>query len=164
MRSVLVRSIQERDIEAAADVNFLAFYHVATAHRMAPVVTTPAESRSYVRYLHGFDPAGGIVAEENGDIIGLAWVHPRGPVATIGPIAVAPPAQGRGVGRQLLERAIELAGGGVPQVRLVQESFNESSLGLYLRTGFRVVAPLVELALRAGSTVVLPPPPAVTIR
>jgi ribosomal protein S18 acetylase RimI-like enzyme len=159
MGSLTIRQIEEHDVDAAGDVNFLAFYHLAVTHGFEPVVSSPAESRGYIRHLLRFDPLGGLVAEEDGEIVGLAWVHPRGPVATVGPLAVDPRAQGRGMGRRLLERCLEIAGPGVPQVRLVQEGFNRVSLGLYLRMGFRVVAPLLELVLPSGSEVVAPAPP-----
>ncbi len=157
--ALVVRTIEERDVEAAGDVNFLAFYDVALAHGVAPAVTAPADCRSYVRFLMTIDPLGGVVAEEDGAVVGMAWVHPRGPVATVGPVAVAPHAQGRGIGRRLLEACVERAGPGVPQVRLVQEGFNPVSLGLYLRAGFRVVAPLVELERPGGAPVAAAPPP-----
>jgi ribosomal protein S18 acetylase RimI-like enzyme len=145
---VTLRPAQERDLERAGDVNFLAFYHSALTHGLPSGVSAPAESRRYLRWLLAFDPLGGVVAEEDGDVVGVAWVHPRGPVATIGPVAVEPRHQGRGIGRQLVERCVEVAGRGVPQVRLVQESYNTRSLALYLRAGFRVVAPLLDLELR----------------
>jgi ribosomal protein S18 acetylase RimI-like enzyme len=155
---LVVRPAQARDVERAGDVNFLAFYRSALLHGVPAVVTTPAESRRYVSHLLEFDPLGGIVAEDGGEVVGLAWLHPRGPVATVGPVAVDPAVQGRGIGRRLLEGLFEIAGKGVPQIRLVQESFNLVSLGLYLRTGFRIVAPLLELELPAGTR--LDPPPA----
>jgi len=136
-------------------VDFLAFYDVALRHAQPPVVRTPADARGYVRHLLTFDPLGGLVAEVDGEVVGMAWLHARGPVATLGPLAVDPDMQGRGIGRALLARCIELAGPRVPQLRLVHESYNAASLGLYLRAGFRVVAPLVELELapdvRAGA-------------
>ena len=148
-----IRVLEERDADRAGDVNFLAFYDVALRHGQTPVVTTPADARSYVRHLLSFDPLGGLVAELDGGIVGMAWLHQRRPVATIGPVAVDPHVQGRGIGRLLLERCIEAAGPRIPQVRLVHESFNARSLGLYLRTGFRVVSPLVELELAPGAAV-----------
>ena len=146
-----IRPAEAHDVDRAGDVNFVAFYHAALLHGAPAVVTTPAESRRYIRHLLDFDPLGGIVAEEEGEIVGVAWLHPRGAVATIGPVAVDPRAQGRGVGRRLLEALIESAGRGAAQIRLVQESYNALSLGLYLRTGFRVVAPLLELELPPAS-------------
>jgi predicted N-acetyltransferase YhbS len=150
MTMATIRVLEERDAERAGEVNFLAFYDVALRHGQTPVVTTPADARSYVRHLLSFDPLGGLVAELDGGIVGMAWLHQRRPVATIGPVAVDPRVQGRGIGRLLIERCIEAAGPRIPQVRLVHESFNARSLGLYLRTGFRVVSPLVELELAPG--------------
>jgi GNAT superfamily N-acetyltransferase len=152
-------------VERAGDVNFVAFYRAALEHGLVPAVATPAESQRYLRYLIGFDPLGGVVAEEDGRVVGVAWVHPRGPVATIGPVAVDPRAQGRGIGRRLVERCFEIAGRGVAQVRLVQESQNLRALGLYLHLGFRVVAPLLELERPPGTPLVAPDaPPGVTLR
>ena len=148
-----IRAAEDRDADRAGDVNFLAFYDVALRHAQPPVVHTPADARGYVRHLLAFDPMGGLVAEVDGEIVGMAWVHGRGPVATLGPLAVDPRMQGRGIGRALLGRCIDLAGPRVPQLRLVQESYNTTSLGLYLRAGFRVVAPLLELELAPGGRV-----------
>jgi ribosomal protein S18 acetylase RimI-like enzyme len=154
MAEPTVRPLEERDADRAGDVNFVAFYDVALRHGQPPVVTSATDARSYVRHLLAFDPLGGSVAELDGEVVGMAWVHVRGPVATIGPVAVDPRVQGRGLGRRLVERCIEAAGPRVPQVRLVQESYNPVSLALYLRTGFRVVAPLLELELAADARVV----------
>jgi GNAT superfamily N-acetyltransferase len=154
MPTATVRPLEERDADRAGDVNFVAFHDVALRHGQQPVVTTPADARSYVRHLLSFDPLGGLVAELDGGVVGMAWIHQRRPVATIGPIAVEPRVQGRGIGRLLVERCIETAGPRIPQIRLVQESFNATSLALYLRTGFRVVSPLVELELAPGARVV----------
>ncbi len=164
MADVTVRPLEARDADHAGDVNFVAFYDVALRHGQPPVVTSPADARSYIRHLLDFDPLGGLVAELDGDLVGMAWVHMRGPVATIGPLAVEPRAQGRGIGRALIERAVALAGPRVPQVRLVHESYNAASLALYLRTGFRVVAPLLDLELGPGAAVIAATPSGARIR
>jgi predicted GNAT family N-acyltransferase len=124
----------------------------------------PADSRSYVRHLLSFDGLGGLAACLDGEVVGMAWVHSRGAVATVGPIAVEPRLQGRGIGRALLERCIEVAGPRVPQIRLVHESYNPTALALYLRLGFRVVAALLELEMPAHTSVIAPPAPAVRMR
>jgi len=165
MPALAIRPAEARDVDAAGELNFIAFYRTALEHGVPPVVTTPAESRRYIRHLLEFDPLGGLVAEEDGELVGVAWIHPRGAVATIGPVAVDPRAQGHGIGRRLVERLIEAAGRGVPQIRLVQEAYNTVSLGLYLRVGFRVVGPLLDLELPGTVTPVAPRvPPGVTVR
>jgi ribosomal protein S18 acetylase RimI-like enzyme len=165
MPPLAIRPAEARDVDAAGELNFIAFYRTALEHGLAPGVTTPAESRRYIRHLLDFDPLGGLIAEENGELVGVAWIHPRGAVATIGPVAVDPRAQGQGIGRKLVDRLIETAGKGVPQIRLVQETYNTVSLGLYLRAGFRVVAPLLDLELPATVTTAAPRvPPGIAIR
>jgi hypothetical protein len=74
--AVTLRPIEERDVERAGDVNFVAFYQCAIAHGQRPNVGTPNESRRYIRHLHAFDPLGGILAEENGEIVGRAGRSP----------------------------------------------------------------------------------------
>jgi GNAT superfamily N-acetyltransferase len=162
---LVIRPAEPRDVERAGDVNFVAFYRAALVHGLPPIVATPAESRRYIRYLLDFDPLGGVVAEEDDEVVGVAWLHPRGAVATVGPVAVEPRVHGRGIGRRLLERVIDGAGKGVPQIRLVQESYNTVSLALYLRTGFRVVAPLLELELPLDARLAAPRvPPGLVVR
>lgn len=164
--ALVVRPVTERDVDRAGDIDFMAFQELAVRHGTAPTVTTPADCRSYLRHLAALDPDGGIVAELGDELVGVAWVHRRGPVATIGPVAVDPAFQGRGVGRALLERCLALARPRAAQVRLVQESFNAESLGLYLRLGFRVVCPLLEVELPTGGQPVptRPPPAGVVVR
>ena len=58
-------------------MDFLAFYEVALRHAQPPVVRTPADARGYVRHLLAFDPLGGLVAEVDGEVVGMAWLHAR---------------------------------------------------------------------------------------
>lgn len=162
---LVVRPLTERDVDRAGDIDFVAFQELALRHGAAPTVTTPADCRSYLRHLLALDPDGGLVAELGDELVGVAWVRRRGPVATIGPVAVDPAFQGRGIGRALLERCLAVARPRAAQVRLVQESFNVASLGLYLRLGFRVVCPLLEVELPAGRPVPTgAAPPGVVVR
>jgi len=160
-----IRPLGTDDVDAAAEADFAAFLDVAARHGLPPVMTAVRDARANLRRLLAADPLGGFVAEEDGHVVGHAWVHTRGPIATIGPIAVEPGRQGRGLGRALLARCIEAAGPRASQIRLVQESVNVRALALYLRAGFRVVAPILELELRPGvSPVAAERPAAVEIR
>jgi len=147
---VTVRPLAPADVDAVAEVDFAAFQDVALRHGLTPVVGAVRDSRAYVRRLLEVDPLGGFVAEEGGRVVGHAWVHARGPIATVGPLAVEPAFQRRGIGRALLAQCLQAGGRRVTQVRLVQESFNVAALGLYLSAGFRIVAPVLELVLDAG--------------
>src|SRR5262249_36872865 len=140
--AVTIRPLVAADVDAVAEADFAAFHDVALRHGLEPVVGAVRDSRAYVRGLLDADPIGGFVAEEGGRPIGHAWVHPRGPIATIGPIAVEPGHQRRGVGRALLAQCLA-ASPRATQARLVHESFNMAALQLYLSEGFRVVAALL---------------------
>jgi ribosomal protein S18 acetylase RimI-like enzyme len=83
---------------------------------------------------HRFD-----LAVEHGAILGLIETVPHDDHLWIDNVAVAPVAQGRGIGRMLLAfteaRAITI---GFPELRLVTNGVFESNVALYSRLGFVV--------------------------
>lgn len=83
---------------------------------------------------HRFD-----LAVADGTIVGLIETVPHVDHLWIDNVAVAPAAQGRGIGRTLLafteERAIAA---GHPELRLVTNGAFESNIALYTRVGFVV--------------------------
>ena len=78
-----------------------------------------------------------LVAEVRGEgrIAGFNFLSERDPIRAIGPIAVDPGLHGYGIGRRLMQAALDRAQG-APGVRLVQESYNLESLSLYASLGF----------------------------
>jgi predicted N-acetyltransferase YhbS len=63
----------------------------------------------------------GIVAEENGRIVGSNFADHRSSIADIGPISIDPEAQNQGIGRKLMQAAIDhFKAANVPGIRLVQ--------------------------------------------
>jgi predicted N-acetyltransferase YhbS len=161
---VTIRPLAPADVDAVAEVDFAAFHDVALRHGLPPVVRAVRDSRDYVRRLLEADALGGWVAEDAGRIVGHGWVHVRGPIATVGPLAVEPARQRRGFGRALLRHCVQAAGPRAAQQRLVHESFNTASLELYLSEGFRIVAPLLELSLDPETVVEAPPGPVAGLR
>jgi GNAT superfamily N-acetyltransferase len=151
MSAITFRTIGPGEVAAAAEVLFVALYDVALRHGARPVVADVAEARAYVEHLMSLDPLSGVLGEQDGQPVAVGWLHPRGSVATIGPLAVLPALQGQGLGRHLLTHLAEAAGRRVSQIRLVQDAFDPSSMGLYLQAGFRVVAPVLEMELPAGA-------------
>lgn len=165
MNGVTLRRVEPADVAAVGDLCFVAFHDVALRHGQVPVFASPAVARAHLETLRALDPAGGILCEWAGRPIGVAWVRARGSVATLGPIAVEPGAQGRGVGRRLIEEALAQIGRHAPQVRVATETLPGASSAPFLKLGFRIVSPLVELRLDPTSAVRVPAIPAgVTVR
>lgn len=83
---------------------------------------------------HRFD-----LAVEDGKIIGLIETMPRDDHMWIENVAVAPAAQGRGIGKRLLtlieQRAIDA---GLPELRLLSNGAFAANLALYTQLGFVV--------------------------
>jgi len=97
-----------------------------------------------------------LVAELDGQVVGSAGLHPapqvrRRHVAMLG-ISVAPEAQGRGVGRALMQALCDYADhwGQILRIELTVFTDNARALALYQRFGFRHEGTLRAFALRAG--------------
>jgi mycothiol synthase len=89
-----------------------------------------------------FDPAGFLVHEEDGALVGSCWtkVHPEDPpVGEIYVISVDPAYQGRGLGRALALCDLDhLAGQGIPTAMLYVDAANAPAVSLYRDLGFTV--------------------------
>jgi hypothetical protein len=84
-----------------------------------------------------------LVAESEGRIIGSNCLDQRSVIAGVGPITVDPSVQSIGVGRKLMQAAMDRANeGGAAGIRLVQAAFHNRSLSLYAGLGFDVREPL----------------------
>ena len=98
-----------------------------------------------------------LVAEQHGEIVGWAALSPASSRRCYAGVAensvyVARHAQGRGVGRRLLERLI--AGAKAAGIWTIQTSIfpeNRASLALHERCGFRAVGVRERIAKRDGS-------------
>lgn len=98
-----------------------------------------------------------LVAVAGGEVVGSAGLHAAGPalrrrhVMHLG-LAVAPQAQGRGVGKALMAALIDYADnwGQVLRIELGVFVDNERALKLYQRFGFEIEGRQRAYALRAG--------------
>jgi putative acetyltransferase len=98
-----------------------------------------------------------LVAESGGQVLGTAGVHPVGPQlrrrhAMMLGIAVAPAAQGQGVGQALMAELLRYTDGWaqVLRVELTVYADNDRAIRLYQRHGFEVEGRLRGYALRHG--------------
>jgi L-phenylalanine/L-methionine N-acetyltransferase len=97
-----------------------------------------------------------LVAEVEGHVVGSAGMHPaaqlrRRHVATIG-ISVVAPAQGRGVGRALMQALCDYADGWahIQRIELTVFTDNARAIALYQGFGFRLEGTHRAYALRGG--------------
>lgn len=89
-----------------------------------------------------------VLAELDGRIVGYEWCELFEGQAHLSRLAVHPGYQGRGIGAQLLHRAItDALAHGAKQISLNTQESNDRSLALYRRFGFAVTdrrMPLIE--------------------
>lgn len=118
----------------------LAFHTLHERHRVPADVPTEEVGRMIIGgVLHRPDYVG-VVAMEDGRIVGSNFLLLADEVCGVGPITVDPGVQARGVGRMLMQWVIDEARkrrGADASVRLFQEAVNTASLSLYTRLGFR---------------------------
>ncbi len=82
-----------------------------------------------------------VVAELDGRVVGYAGLAVAGSDADVQTVAVSPDAQGRGLGRLLLDALVaEAARHGATSVLLEVRADNPAAIALYERTGFERIA------------------------
>jgi predicted N-acetyltransferase YhbS len=132
-----VRDATSVDQSATAEVIYNAFRHLDERHDVPAYMNTMEDANIVASHLYGIPKIHGFVAEDDGQVIGIGFLHDIGDAGMgIAPLAVSPHAQARGVGQAILDRMIERAGGA--SVRLLQDAFNNATLALYSRYGFVV--------------------------
>jgi len=77
-----------------------------------------------------------VAREASGRLLGICFYHPRPQHVSVGIVATAPEAGGRGVARVMLEEVCALADLAGKPVRLVSSLMNLDSFSLYTRLGF----------------------------
>lgn len=143
--NVAIRRSQISDIDVCARINYEAFKDISDRHCFPhtdfPTVELAAEiSRFWLENPSYF----GVVAENDGAVVGCGFMDEGNPIRGIGPVSVDRTFQGRGAGRQIMKALLE-RGQDAVGIRLVQESFNMASLSLYASLGFEVKEALVLL-------------------
>jgi predicted N-acetyltransferase YhbS len=140
-----VRPIEERDVDQASRIVFEAFAGIHDRHRFPRDFPSVEVARGLVEAFSAHPSIHGVVAEVDGRVAGSNFLDARGAIAGIGPITVDPGVQASGVGRQLMHAVVDLAGE-ARGVRLLQDSFNTTSMGLYTSIGFDTREPVALLA------------------
>ncbi len=135
--SVQIRPAHEADDAVLLEIDFATWTQIVSP---APVPTR--ESRRTF-FDDRTELQNYLVAEDGGEILGYVLVHQNIPLAShahvlgINGLAVSPSAQGRGVGRTLIEAAVtEAARRGATKVQLRVLGENAGARRLYERCGF----------------------------
>jgi GNAT superfamily N-acetyltransferase len=123
--AVTLRGVVPDDVGPGAQLFYDAFRDVASRHGFAPIFGTVADAANVMRLFETFPVIVGIVADVDDRPAGIVYVDEGDPIRAIALIAVDPAAQGRGIGRRLMEAALTRCAGG-RGVRLVQEAYNRT--------------------------------------
>lgn len=143
---IAVREATVEDADGCARIFYDAFESIAGRHNF-PVEPS---SREFVRFKVSDMLSGegfvGLIAERDGDVLGSAFVDQRASIGGVGPVTVDPAAQDDGIGRALMQAALDHERNrGAVGVRLVQSAYHSRSLALYAKLGFVVREPLSVL-------------------
>src|SRR3954471_14862615 len=124
-------------------IAFEAFKSLAERHGFPPDFPSPEIASGLLSMLVQHPGFYGVVATADGEIAGSNFMDERSQIVGIGPITVDPATQKRGVGRLLMEHVLDRAAERrAPGVRLVQSGYNNQTLCLYTKLGFRAREPL----------------------
>jgi GNAT superfamily N-acetyltransferase len=175
--TIQIRPMTQEDVERCGRICHAAFTDIAERHNFRPDFPTPDVAIQLTEMFFASPDVFSVVAERDGEVIGSNHLWEYDAIRAVGPITVDPVAQAKGAGRMLMEAVIERgtpAGkvneSGVANesgerirsagVRLVQDSFNTTSLSLYTSVGFDVREPLALMEGHLQGDV----PPDVTVR
>ena len=136
---IRLRPGKPADVEPCAKICFEAFESIAKEHNF-PTEMPSREIASKI-FAHILSQPGyySVIAEKDGKIVGSNFLDGRDTVAGIGPLTIDPSKQNSGVGRLLMQDAIDHAlERDFNGIRLVTATFHNRSFGLYAKVGFDV--------------------------
>src|SRR5215471_8638068 len=139
---IAVRPVLANDAAECGRIIYAAFAEIAKQHNFPPDFPSVDVATGAASMLIAHPGFHGVVAEEDGRIVGSSFVDLRSQIAGIGPITVDPEAQNQGIGRSLMQAIMEHAGDNHSGIRLVQAAYHNRSLCLYTRLGFVTREPL----------------------
>ena len=128
--------MRPEDDVAIHEVSVVTFADLAARLHEPPSPPQPLESALIrIRQLFASDPGGAWVAEVDGRVVGAALALDREGVWGLSLLVVLPDHQSSGIGRALLERSLEYAGGG-RRGGIILASPDPRALRAYARAGF----------------------------
>jgi predicted N-acetyltransferase YhbS len=157
--TVQIRAATPADADACGRIIYEAFEGIAGRHGFPPDFPAIEAATELANSLVANPWVFGVVAEEDGRVVGSNFLNESDAIRGVGPITVDPRAQGSGVGRRLMQAVLERANGAAG-VRLLQDAFNMRSIALYASLGFEVREPMLVMTGRLSEEL----PAGVTVR
>jgi predicted N-acetyltransferase YhbS len=149
---ITIRPATPADAPSAGKICFDAFNTISRAHNFPPDIPDAEHAIGLMSMFFSAPGLHCLVAEDDHRILGSNCLDERSIINGIGPITVDPTAQNRGVGRILMQAALNRAASTrVAGVRLVQAGFHNRSLSLYTTLGFDVREPLACMQGRTST-------------
>ncbi len=140
---IVVRIATPEDGLVAGPICFNAFSTISSAHGFPCDLPSPEAGIGLLSMMFSSLDFYCVVAEHEGQIVGSNCLDERSPIRGIGPITIDPNVQNLGVGRKLMQAAMDRANEqGAAGVRLIQAAFHNRSLSLYTSLGFDIREPL----------------------
>lgn len=134
-----IREATPEDAEKCGLICYEAFKTIADGHNFPPDFKSPEDAIGLLSHVISRNDIHSVVAENGENILGSNVLWKNCSVAGIGPITIDSTAQERKIGRALMEHVLQHAENqGFSSVRLVQAAFNNLSMALYIKLGFKV--------------------------
>ena len=149
---IRLRPVTPADAPACGRIVYEAFKGIAERHHFRPDFASAEIATGLVQSFIESEMVFGVVAEGDDVIVGSNFLWEFDPIRAVGPITVDPRFQGGGVGRRLMQAVIE-RGRDAAGVRLLQDTFNTTSLSLYTSLGFDVKEPVLIIEGRLAGEV-----------
>ena len=158
---IAIRLATPADAASAGQICFDAFDTISRAHNFPPDISHLDHAVRLITMCFSTPGFYSVVAEDNNRILGSNILDERSIIHGIGPITVDPTTQNRGVGRLLMQAALDRSTAQhAAGVRLVQAAFHGRSLSLYTTLGFDVREPLACMQGRTSTRTI----PGCTVR
>lgn len=144
--TVQIRQATAGDAQECGRICHDAFAAIANFHRFPPDFPSVEAATGAVTGLIAHPGFFGVVAEDNGRILGSNFLDERSMIRGLGPITVDPNSQDRRVGLVLMNALLERsATQDAPGVRLLQSAYHNRSMSLYAKLGFDVREPFATM-------------------
>lgn len=141
--ALILRRGVAADAKECGRIIFEAFQSIASRHNFPQDFPSPEVGAGLMSFLLTHPKFYSVIAELDGQIVGSNFLDERSEITGVGPISVDPNIQGKGFGRVLMEDVLARAREQeFPGVRLAQAAYNNQTLCLYTKLGFRTREPL----------------------